>query len=121
MDYEAKNCERNKLTDCQCRYLRLIDDNEPLTSGQFAKLTCVSRPTVTQLLNRFIKDGYIEKECSKSDKRVWYIQITEKGRKIARYEQNARYKIVQLMETNLDDNEINQLIQLMEKLLKIGG
>lgn len=113
---EENKCQMSNLTDCQKNYLQIIDKNEPLTSGEFAKLICVSKPTVSQLINRFIKSGYVIKESCPTDKRVCYIRMTDKGRQIARIEEHVKIEVVQYIQTNLTEQELNQLIEILEKL-----
>ena len=123
IDYDSKCCKKqaddvtNNLTDCQNRYLKLIDENEPLTSGQFAKLCHVSKPTISQIVNRFVGEGYILKEVSSEDKRAYLLKTTEKGKRVARSEYYARIEVVEYIKTKLDEDEISQLITLMEKML----
>lgn len=114
-DQENK-CQKHELTDCQCRYLKLIDKNEPLTSGQFAKLISVSRPTVSQLIKQFMDGGYVITEDCPTDKRIRYIKMTEKGRRITRADYNARIEVIQYIETSLNEQEVVQLIKLLDKL-----
>lgn len=114
-DQANKNCV-HELTDCQCRYLKLIDKNEPLTSGQFAELISVSKPTVSQLIKIFIDGGYVITENCPSDKRIRYIRITEKGKRVARAEQVAQIEVIQYIETSLNEQELIQLIELLDKL-----
>lgn len=114
---KAKESNSYGLTDCQCRYLQLIDANEPLTLGQFAKLTCVSKPTVSQLVSRFINEGLIIKESCPHDRRSCYLRMTDKGRQAARSDQNARIEIIRYFESNLTEEETISFIELMDKLL----
>lgn len=113
----AHQCHTAELTECQCRYLKILDANEPLTSGQFAQLICVSKPTVSQLINRFIEDGYVVKEGCPHDKRSCYIRMTDKGREAARVDKNARIEVIRILAPNLTEQEKIQLIELLYKLL----
>ncbi len=113
---QQRKCLKNNLTDCQKRYLNVIDSNEPLTSGEFAKLIQVSKPTVSQLINKFSDCGYVTKEVCPTDKRVCYIRLTAEGKQVAEIEKNARIQVIQTIETNLNDEELNQFISLLEKL-----
>lgn len=113
---QESKCKMKNLTEGQFKYLQLIDKHEPLTSGEFAKLTCVSKPTVTQLINRFTECGYVRKESCPTDKRVCYLHITEEGRKIARIEERAHVEVVHYIQTSLDEEELLQLISLLDKI-----
>ncbi len=115
---QLRSCKASGLTECQKRYLKTIDENEPLTSSEFAQLTCISKPTVSQLVTRFVGWNYIYKEHCPTDKRRCYIKLTDKGRRAVRLEQAAGDNLVRLIMTRLEDHEINELISLMNKLFK---
>lgn len=115
---KAKESHSYGLTECQCRYLQIIDANEPITLSQFAKLICVSKPTVSQLVSRFIHEGLITKESCPHDRRVCYLRTTEKGKRAARSDQNARIEIIRYFESNLTEDETKSFIALMDKLLQ---
>ena len=114
---QISKCQMSPLTECQERYLRLLDEYEPLTSGEFAKLICVSKPTVTQLINRFIDCGYVRKEACPNDRRAWYIRLTDEGKQVARIDQRVRIETIQYIQTNLNEEEFSQLIRLLDKLI----
>lgn len=111
-----KECKSYGLTECQYNYLRIIDANEPLTLGQFAKILSVSKPTVSQLVSRFISEDLITKESCPHDKRACYLKMTEKGRRIARSAQSARIEVIRYFESNLTEEETRSFIELMDKL-----
>lgn len=57
----------------------LYEHNGKLTMKEISKLIGKDKSTVTALVNKLLKLGYIEKERSEEDKRVTYITLTEKG------------------------------------------
>ena len=105
------------FTPCQIRYLKLIDSHERLTSSQFANIMQVSKPTVSQLIARFVDSDCIYKEPSNRDRRICYIMLTPKGRRIARADSDARHDVVQYISTKLTPDEIDLLIALLDKLV----
>ncbi|MGI6108233.1 MAG: MarR family winged helix-turn-helix transcriptional regulator [Eubacteriaceae bacterium] len=105
------------FTPCQIRYLQLIDSYERLTSSQFARIMQVSKPTVSQLISRFVNSDCIYKEPSARDRRICYIMLTPKGQKIARADDEARHEVIRNIREKLTPEELDLLITLLNKLV----
>jgi len=60
----------------------LYRNNGRLTMNQISEKVDRSKSTVTQLVDKLIKGGYVKKEISESDRRYRYIVLTEKAMNI---------------------------------------
>ena len=60
----------------------LYESDKKLTMKEIAQKIGKDKSTVTPLVNKLIRLGYIEKEKSITDKRVTYISLTAKARDI---------------------------------------
>ncbi|MEG0075179.1 MAG: MarR family winged helix-turn-helix transcriptional regulator [Eubacterium sp.] len=109
-------CQIKNLTNKQIHYLKIIDENNDMTFSKLADFTSISKPTVTEMINKFILCDCVYKEKSDQDKRVCYIHLTTKGRRIARAEELTQLRLIERIESCLDENEINLLIDLLNKL-----
>lgn len=109
-------CGFSDITVKQIGYLRVIDEHGELTFSRLARITRNSKPTITEMVNKFVKMDCVYKEKSPDDGRIYYIRLTEKGRKIARSEENALLKVIEKMAGSLDEKEIDTLIDLLEKI-----
>jgi len=109
-------CGLSDITVKQIGYLKLIDDNGDVTFSRLARITRNSKPTITEMVNKFVKMDCVYKEKSSKDGRIFYIRLTEKGRKIARAEENALLRVIEKMADSLDEKEIDTLIDLLEKV-----
>ncbi|KDR96308.1 DNA-binding transcriptional regulator, MarR family [Peptoclostridium litorale DSM 5388] len=66
----------------------LYENGGRLTMKEIAKRIGKDKSTVTPLVEKLLKLGYVEKEKSQNDKRVTYIKLTAKGRQIeSKYDQ----------------------------------
>lgn len=104
------------LTHKQISYLQVIDEHGDITFSDLAKCEDISKPTVTEMVNRLIDRGCVYKERSSKDRRVSYIRLTDKGRQIAHAEETAQMRLVERIEQCLTDDEITELIILLNKL-----
>lgn len=100
----------------QIHYLKIIDRTVDMTFGKFAELLQVTRPSVTEIVNKLIKLDVVERTRCSRDKRIFYIKLTEKGRNIARLPFLAEQQVVDMIVSALDDEEIEVLIKLIKKL-----
>jgi len=109
-------CGLSDITIKQIGYLKIIDEHGDVTFSRLAKITRNSKPTITEMVNKFVKMDCVYKEKSSEDGRIFYIRLTEKGRRIARAEENALLKVIEKMAGSLDEKEIDTLIDLLEKV-----
>ena len=100
----------------QLHYLKIIDRTNDITFGKFAEILKVTKPSVTEIVNKLIKLNVVEKKQCAWDKRIFYIKLTEKGRNIARLPFLAEQRVVDIIASVLDDKEIDTFINIMKKL-----
>ncbi len=100
----------------QLHYLKLIDGTVDMTFGKFAEILKVKKPSVTEIVNKLIKLGVVEKAQCTRDKRIFYIKLTEKGRNIARLPVLAEQRVVDIIVSTLNDEEIDTFIKIIKKL-----
>ncbi len=112
----SRQCAPQGLTIKQVEYLKIIDNHREITFSMLADLTRNSKPTITEMINKFISFKCVYKEPCRADRRVSYIQLTEQGRKIARREEAIIERLVQRINNSLDDEEIDMLINLLRKI-----
>jgi DNA-binding MarR family transcriptional regulator len=105
-----------EITVHQARYLKAIDQNSAVTFSRLAEITRTSKPTITEMINRFVSMDCVYRERSPDDRRVQYIRLTEKGRMIARAEENALARLIERMMHSLDEDEARALAEILRKV-----
>ena len=94
----------------------LYESDKKLTMKEIAQKIGKDKSTVTPLVNKLIRLGYIEKEKSSTDKRVTYISLTSKARDI---EDRFNFISSQVKETAYKDftkEEKEEFLRLLRKL-----
>jgi DNA-binding MarR family transcriptional regulator len=104
------------ITVKQVGYLRAIDECGEVTFSRLAKITNNSKPTITEMINKFVNMECVYREKSSDDGRIVYIRLTEKGQTVARAEEHALMKVIERMADLLDEREIAALIKILEKI-----
>ena len=94
----------------------LYESDEKLTMKDIANKIGKDKSTVTSLINKLESLGYIKKEKSMEDKRITYINLTEKARSI---EDRFNFISSQVKDTaynNFTDEEKEVFLRLLRKL-----
>ena len=60
----------------------LYDNNGKLSMKEIGQLVGKDKSTITALVNKLLKLGYVQKEKCLKDRRITYIILTEKGKAI---------------------------------------
>ena len=105
-----------EMTVKQINYLKIIDNYDNMTFSQLAEITKITKPSVTDLINKLQGVGCIYKEKCSEDARVSYIRLTEKGINIARHEKTAVENLIDRMMKSLNNEEVNKLIKIFNKV-----
>ncbi|NLJ71174.1 MAG: MarR family transcriptional regulator [Clostridiaceae bacterium] len=74
--------EEDSLTALEVLSLDLIQGMEDPTQTEFARYINVSMPNATYKLNSLEKKGYLTKEQSAEDGRIYYLRVTEKTKEL---------------------------------------
>ncbi len=111
-------CQLKDLTLIQVEYLKIIDTHEYITISTLAKEINNSKPTVTEMVKKFIAVDCVYKVKCSEDARKAYLKLTSRGEKIARMEQHVLKAVVTKMINNLSKEEVVSLSYLIEKAVR---
>ncbi len=106
----------DKIQINQLHYLKLIDENANLTFSRMAEILNIKKPSVTEIVNKLIKLGCVEKIQSPDDGRIFFIELTRKGENIARSRSLSENRLIELIQQKLDPDEIDDFVRLIEKI-----
>jgi len=107
----------SQLTLKQIEYLKKFDEYEYVTISKLAENLKLSKPSITEMVKKFIKLDCVKKEQCSHDARVYYLFLTEKGKRIARLEQMANEDFIRRVENCLSEEDISLLIELLSKVV----
>ncbi len=109
-------CGLSDMTVTQIAYLKVIDEQGEVTFSRLAEITRNSKPTITEMINKFVRMECVYREPCPDDGRILYIRLTDKGKKIAQAEQYALHQAIQQMVNSLDGHEKDLLIRILQKI-----
>jgi DNA-binding MarR family transcriptional regulator len=109
-------CGLSDMTVKQIGYLKVISEQGDVTFSRLAEITKNSKPTITEMVNKFVRMECVYREPSRDDGRILYIRLTDKGKKIAKAEEDALRRVIERMIDSLDEHELDLLIGILEKV-----
>ena len=109
-------CGLSDITLRQIAYLKTIDGEGEVTFSRLAEITRNSKPTISEMINKFVRMECVYRERCPGDGRIQYIRLTDRGQRIAQAEQFAMRRMIRRMMNSLDEHEQELLIGLMEKV-----
>jgi len=105
----------DRIKGSRFKYLKEIHRRGETTLTELAEHFDLSKPTVTEVINTFLDNGFIRKRKCEDDKRVWYISLTEMGETLATTNVLESQRAVQKMYDRLSKKELKHLVKLFRK------
>ena len=109
-------CGLSDLTVRQIAYLKAIAEQDEVTFSRLAEITHNSKPTITEMINKFVRMECVYREPCPDDGRILYIRLTDKGQKIAKADHHALRRLIERMMNSLDEDETDLLIGILQKV-----
>lgn len=108
------------LTEQQWRIIRILRQQGELESHQLSKLACILKPSMSGVLTRMERDGFVRRWRSTDDQRRVFVGLTDQGQQCfvemsGDMEGNYRRLVDQFGEERLA-----QLLALLDELKAIA-
>lgn len=91
-------------------------NNEKLTMKEIAEKIEKDKSTVTALVNKLIKQGYIEKTKDILDNRVVFVTLTEKGKSLEPMFKKISEELISKVYEGISENEKEELLKTLIKI-----
>lgn len=114
-----KKYEEFDLTKSQIDVLRVLGNaEEPMCQRDIQDALHVTNPTVTGLLNRMEKKGFIVRVTDKEDRRVHYIELTDKAKEFNKMTKDYFTELDKQIRHGLTDKQMDQFQHTLAIILK---
>lgn len=117
IERELKEKELDDLVPSYGNILTVLyDNNGKLSMKEIGELIGKDKSTITVLINKLSKLGYVKKEKCQEDKRVTYIVLTEKGKLIEGKFNDISKKVYLTAYKNFSKEEKDIFLKLLKKM-----
>lgn len=97
--------------------LAVLYQHKKLTMKEIAQKINRTKPTVTVLVNKLEKLGFVKREKSSEDSRLTYILTTQKGDEFKPVFEKISEDLNKMLYKNLSEQEANLLDSLLKKMM----
>jgi MarR family transcriptional regulator, organic hydroperoxide resistance regulator len=112
--------DREGLTVTQLRMLVFLSEEEGLSNADLADRLLVTRPSVSALLERLERGGFIRREVASHDRRGIRIWLEPRGHNaVSTLRAEVREYAMDLME-DLSDDDLEEIRACLDKLVASG-
>jgi MarR family 2-MHQ and catechol resistance regulon transcriptional repressor len=111
-----KKIEKHGITWPQFHALFHIGE-QGLPANELARVLQCNASNMTGLVDRMSESGWVYREHSKEDRRVWLIKLTEEGKKLLAEVQPQHRRNIEERMGRLSDAELKTMGDLLGKLL----
>jgi DNA-binding MarR family transcriptional regulator len=102
-----------EVTPIQVMLLFFLQKNDGLSLTQISQGLILENPTVTGLIDRLEKSGYVKRSDHPNDRRVYLVYLTEKGNIVA----NKALPIVRRLNEQIKEGYSKEEIEGFKKVL----
>jgi DNA-binding MarR family transcriptional regulator len=106
------------LTGPQLTVVKLLETFGDLSLSSLSERIRAQNSTVTGIIDRMEREGLVKRERSTTDRRVVFIRLTEKGRKLASEIRVEPMELFRGALESLSRDDVRDLLRIMSKLQK---
>ena len=115
----SKEINISELKIKQFHYLKIISQHEALTFGRLAEILRITRPSVTSIVNQLIELDCVYKQQCTRDGRIFYVELSEKGKKIVEFQNLELERRAKKIVAVLTENEIGIFVRMINKIVRM--
>lgn len=80
LDSLSKDLERRGICSSEYSILAHLNVVEKEKTQKLGEISFITSGTITHIVTKLIKQGYVTKEVDKNDKRIFWVKITDAGK-----------------------------------------
>ena len=121
LELEEKAIITDEFSDISNNDMHII---EAIGLGEGARMSVVAKRlnitvgSLTTSMNSLVKKGYVKRERSEKDRRVVFIQLTNKGRMAYHHHAEFHRQMTEAVIAELNENETEVLVKALDGLRK---
>lgn len=117
LDVHQQHLAELDLTLPQAQVLRVLRRSGTVPTGRLAAELRISAPAITQLTDRLIRKGLIERRTATGDRRSVLVALSSKGKRLVDLFRKRRCEIFSAALAELDEIERAEVVASLEKVI----
>lgn len=113
-----KSFRADPFTCLRVHVLEYISTNKNTGMNELAQFLGITPPSATSIVSKLVRAELIERVSDKDDRRKVLLKVTPKGKKMLEKGMCLIEKHMGSIFSVLNDNELDQLIRLIQKLVE---
>jgi len=119
VDQLQKNLSELDLTLPQIQVLRILRRDGAVPTGKLALCLRISAPATTQLTDRLIRKGLIERRHSEDDRRAVLVALSPSGQSLVDRFRERRNAVFAAALSQLSEAEQAQIVSSLQKVIAV--
>ncbi|WP_440111356.1 MarR family winged helix-turn-helix transcriptional regulator [Paenibacillus sp. QZ-Y1] len=91
-------------------------NNQRMTMAEIAKKIGKDKSTVTALVDKLVRTGYVLKERDAADSRVVHVALTAKGEELKPVFEDISQRMLDMFYADVTDSEKKELLRILVKI-----
>ncbi|MGR5175783.1 homoprotocatechuate degradation operon regulator HpaR [Vibrio hangzhouensis] len=117
MEYFRPVLAQNDLTEQQWRVMRVLDTKGEIDFTTLSRESCILSPSLTGIINRLEKLGYVEKKKCEHDGRKSFIHLTAKAEALVEKLRPQIEEQYVALKQRIGEDRYSQLSNLLNELI----
>ena len=113
---ELLNGELKEYTLRQLYYIELINKKDGISVSEISRLLDLKKSTISVAINQLIGLKIVKKIQSDTDKRIYFLKLTSKGKKIMEMHKQVHKNTIKKILNILDPDEVEKFITIVDKI-----
>ncbi|WP_066633723.1 MarR family winged helix-turn-helix transcriptional regulator [Desulfolucanica intricata] len=105
------------ITPSQFFILKTLKHSGPRKATELAEVVQMTPGAITGASDKLVSEGYAERKGAKEDRRVVYLEITDKGKEFVESMIEKQKNVTARFFEGLSDEDINHLIRIYKQIL----
>jgi DNA-binding MarR family transcriptional regulator len=103
----------------QLYYIELIEKHDGISVSEISKQLDLKKSTISIAINQLIDLEIVTKIQSNTDKRVYFLKLTPKGKNIMKMHKQVHKNTIKKILMILDHDEVENFIKIVDKIKSI--
>jgi DNA-binding MarR family transcriptional regulator len=114
--WEIAVAKTNGLSPQQNHTIEIVGSEGSIRMKPLAQKLSVTTGTLTVMIDRLEKSGYLQRKNDPADGRAYNIELTQKGEEIHKEHHTYHLKLAEDINGLLEHEELNQLTAILKKI-----